>query len=75
MSKPLKVRFKRKNLCDGFINDCLNFADDSIYFYLFLGRMESLLYEKDQGHLVISFQQYWPVLAATTMAPAAVADE
>ena len=29
---PLKVRFKRKNLCDGFLKDCLNFADDSIYF-------------------------------------------
>ncbi len=24
---PLKVRFERKNLCDGFKNDCLNFAD------------------------------------------------
>ena len=41
----LKVRFKRKNLCDGFINDCLNFADDSIYFYLYLGRMGSLLFQ------------------------------
>ncbi len=28
---PLKVRFKRKKLCDGFLKDCLNFADDSIY--------------------------------------------
>ena len=42
---PLKVRFKRQNLCDGFENDCLNFADDSIYFYVFLGRMESLLFQ------------------------------
>ena len=34
----LKVRFKRKNLCDGFLKDCLNFADD----YLSLGRLESM---------------------------------
>ena len=31
---PLKVIFKRKNLCDGFLKDCLNFADDSIYFLI-----------------------------------------
>ena len=31
---PLKVIFKRKNLCDGFLKDCLNFADNSIYFWI-----------------------------------------
>ncbi len=35
--RPLKERFKRKNLCDGFKNDCLNFADDSISIYSFPG--------------------------------------
>ena len=33
-SRPLKVIFKQKNLCDGFLKDCLNFADNSIYFQI-----------------------------------------
>ncbi len=39
-ASPLKVRFKRKNLFDGFVKDCLNYAE--LCRCLFLGRAESL---------------------------------
>ncbi len=44
---PLSKQNHYHSLYDGFENDCLNFADVSICFYLFLGRMELIFTLKE----------------------------